>query len=69
MPDDPQTTIRVRIKIAVWPDGSWAAYGDNTKSAERTMDEILDAHPGGDSAHWVEATLPLPRIVEGEIVT
>ena len=65
--DVPFTTIRIRIKVAVWPDGTWTAYGDNTKSAEQTMDEILDAAPGGDSTHWVEATIPLPLTVEGQV--
>ena len=64
---DPKTTIRVRIKVAVWPDGTWTAYGDQTNRMERTMEDILDASPGGDSTHWVEATLPLPLTVEGKV--
>ena len=65
-----QTTaiVRVRVKVAVWPDGRWTAYGDQTQAMERTMDELIEACPPGESTHWVEATLPMPVTVEGEVI-
>lgn len=62
-----ETTIRARIRIAVWPDGRWTAYGDEGKHVQRTLDELLDASPGGESYHWIEANVPLPATVEGVV--
>lgn len=64
-----QTTIPVRIRVAVWPDGKWIAYGDDGNHVERTHDEIMDACPGGDSIHWVTADLPLPTDIAGKVET
>lgn len=66
--DHDKTTIRARIRVAVWPDGSWTAYGDQTKNVERTFAEIIDAAPGGESYHWIECDLPLPTTIEAEVV-
>lgn len=63
-----KATIRARIRVAVWPDGTWIAYGDEGKNAVRMHDDILDACPGGESYYWVEADLPMPTTIKGEVV-
>lgn len=67
MSDQSDTTIPVRIRITVWPDGKWIAYGDESKHAERTHGDIMDAAPGGESYHWVTANVPLPQEVAGKV--
>jgi len=62
-----ENTIQVRIRIAIWPNGKWMAYGDDGKHSERTHDEIMEASPGGESYHWVTANVPLPCDIEGTI--
>jgi hypothetical protein len=60
-------TIPARIHVAVWPDGRWTAYGDEGKHAERTLQELLDAAPGGESYHVVTVDLPLPQEIAGKV--
>lgn len=61
-------TFRARIKIAVWPDGSWRAYGeDDTKSLDIMFSDLMDAAPGGESYHWIEADVPLPTVIKGSV--
>lgn len=70
-------TVRVRIAVAVNPNGYWKATGysdfffvhpTNEESAEREV----RVEAGKDAVvHWVEATLqvPEPQTIEGEVST
>ena len=54
-------TIKVRIRVALFPDGTYLAYGDGKdKSAEGMLADLLDAYPPGESRTWVVAEIPLP---------
>lgn len=71
-------TQRVRIKVLVARDGSYAAGGTGEKGAhdpERDLDWLYDtlcADVGEGEYHsvWVEADVPLPETptVEGKVV-
>jgi hypothetical protein len=76
--DEPHTTAliestRVRIKVAVWPDGRWIAYGDESADVEAAFTEVIDDPPMGktyhcgESYHWIEADVPRPVTVEGKV--
>ena len=60
-------TIRVRIKIAVWPDGRWTAYGDEGKHAERTFRELIEAAPADETYYWIEANVPAQETIRGVV--
>lgn len=57
-----KTTIKVRVRVAVWPTGAYCAYGSDSsaKSVESSHDDMLDAHPPGESYVWVTAEIPMP---------
>lgn len=60
-----QTTVRVRILVAVDRRGKWLAYGWGPSSeqldAERIKEAMaLDDIEDGEIYHWVEADVPLP---------
>ena len=80
---DKQATVRVRIAVAIGPDGFYGAYGAHTTAQwyhlgkERHDREVMGA------AHeclgvvpvmscWVEADMPMPprpQTIRGEVVT
>jgi len=65
-------TVRVRIAVAVCPDGEWAAAGNWEYSGEAIRDIVfIDELPGSESWHWIEADIPLPKpqTIEGEVVS
>lgn len=70
------TTVKVFIAVAVDQKGNWCAngYGDSDgchESNERHGLQACDGMPDETDrfvVHWVEADLPLPNIVEGQVV-
>lgn len=66
-----ERAVRVRIAVAVDPQGNWAAAGwmadkDQESSMAATAVEQVDE---GEHIVWVEADVPLPvvRSVEGKV--
>jgi hypothetical protein len=63
----PPRTVRVRIAVAVSPDGDWNAAGHSggggSAMAVVALQSMYDAR-----VTWVEADVPLPvpAVVEGE---
>ena len=60
-------TVRVRIAVAVGPDGLWNACGWIIKSTGQpadkdAMDIAVDGTADGEARYWVEATLPMPTV-------
>jgi hypothetical protein len=56
-PDPPADTVRVRVAVAVAPDGTEAWTGNN-------MAEALAGTPPGTVGHWLTADLPIPVVRE-----
>lgn len=63
-----ERTVRVRIAVAVQPDGYWHAYGDSKAGDNDNRHWAGYALPRA-AIHWVEADVPLPSeaTVEGEV--
>lgn len=64
-------TVRVRIAVAVCPNGEWQARGDSTHTDEESKDIIYMCDlPTGETWHFIEADIPLPepQTIEGEVV-
>ena len=56
-------TVKVRIAVAVDPDGKWSAYG--CPGADETdMDIAVDAVAPGEARYWVTAELPIPAEID-----
>jgi hypothetical protein len=53
-------TFTVRIKIVVWPDGSWTAYSDHIKNPDKYIS-------GGETEYWITAEIPMPADIKGEV--
>lgn len=74
--------VRARIRVAVWPDGTWSAVGasdDLVASWNDDMDSAVYAQTFGNdveryaqSAAWcwveVELTVPAPPTTEATVV-
>ena len=61
MPTDPQTTVRVRILVAVDHTGKWIATGISWWSDKETRENaFVDDLAAGERYSWVEADVPLP---------
>jgi hypothetical protein len=62
-------TVRVRVAVAVHPDGAWSAMGDSDPAAQEELSRNVD-FAWGWSLVWVEADVPLPTnlTVEGRAV-
>lgn len=61
-----QRTVRVRIAVAVDPQGRWAAQGWFASDPDWT-DVICDVG-SGEVRYWIEADVPLPAppaVIEG----
>ena len=58
-------TVKVRIAVAVDPDGDWNASGwlkpDGSPAAEEAMDIALGEVKESAARYWIEAELPLPE--------
>lgn len=68
MTDNPQTTVKVRVAVAIEPNGRWSATGDWNASDEHNI-ENLGAN-GAYALHWIEMEYPVPVVTSpsGEIV-
>lgn len=66
------STIKARIRVAVWPNGNWTAYGTRGPrgdvATERYLSELVEAAPAGESFYWVEAEIPWPPVIQGKVV-
>ena len=70
-------TVKVRIPVAVDPQGRWHAYGwdaGDGASGPKTHDELLeltdyDSIGPSEALFWVTAELAIPEVseVEGEV--
>jgi hypothetical protein len=57
--------VKVRIAVAVDPEGDWVASG--SKSVNKwidNMDYLLDHLHAGEARYWVEAELEVPDAQE-----
>jgi hypothetical protein len=68
MSDDTPRTVRVRIAVAVTPEGGWASFGTSTHT-NGVRAAAFSRRLAGDYSHmrghpqritWVEADVPLP---------
>ncbi|MDD5151926.1 MAG: hypothetical protein PHC28_15850 [Flavobacterium sp.] len=56
--------IKVKIAVAVGPDGSWNAVGwSNASSMKEMMDIAVDEVSDGENRFWIEVELPVPQEV------
>lgn len=64
MTPEREPSVRVRIAVAVDPQGNWCASGWKVASEDaatrEAMDVAVDAVEAGEARYWVEATLPIP---------
>jgi len=67
-------TIRVRVAVAVWPDGHWATVEGSRYLKDRDwLACIAEMCEGGEPpsiSHFIEADVPVPtpQEIEGEVV-
>jgi hypothetical protein len=58
-------TVKVRIAVAVDPEGDWNATGwrgrDGEPVDEEAMEIVADNLNPGERRFWVEAELPVPE--------
>ena len=54
-------TVRVRIAVAITPDGKWFAIGDEKMGQWRWP---ASATGDGGASYWITADLPVPKPVE-----
>jgi hypothetical protein len=63
-------TARVRIAVAVDPNGTWKGYGwsknDGTADEECMFDSQADGMMPGERWYWITADLPIPELQEVE---
>ena len=60
-------TVKVRIAVAVDPDGRWSAfaYSDKDGIVKTTHDDLfVDDMKDGEARYFVTADLPIPETVE-----
>lgn len=68
--DRNQSTIRVRIAVAVCPTGEWSASGYHGYDDAATKDCVFtDDLPAEMTWHWIEADVPLPveQLLKGRV--
>ena len=53
-------TVKVRIAVAVDPDGDWHACGWSGSSDETMMRTAVDTIAEGERRYWIEAELEVP---------
>ena len=73
MPSKP-TTVRVRIPVAVAPNGEWNAAGWSGDEREDGLESVLEGMPHQFKDHqirvsYIEADVPLPEdnTIEGKV--
>ena len=54
-------TVRVRIAVAVDPDGFWSANGWAGSNEKVHMERACDTVGEGEARYWLEADLPIPE--------
>ena len=59
-------TIKVRIAVAVHPNGEWNAVGWGRPNGREVTDKekrdlAVDVMPDGESVFFVDAEIPLPK--------
>ena len=63
--------VRVRIAVAVSPNGEWAAAGYSGNKSDNDVKEMvfIDGLPDGEQFHWIEADVPIPQVetIEGKV--
>ena len=52
-------TVKVRIAVAISPDGSWNSCGWSDGTEKECMAIACDTVPEGESRFWLEAELPV----------
>lgn len=65
-----ETTVRVRILVAVDDKGQWAATGYHRYDEEEARDIVFTDDLGEALAyHWIEADVPIPTplTIEGVV--
>lgn len=63
-------TVKVKIAVAVDPDGDWNANGWSSADDDiMMMDLVVDTLKDGEARYWVEAELPVPETqsVQGQV--
>jgi len=55
-------TVKVRIAVAVDPDGDWNSCGWKTGTNKDAMSICVDTLGSGEARYWLEAELPIPEI-------
>jgi len=55
-------TVRVRIAVAVDPDGDWNSCGWKGGGDENAMEICTESIGSGEARYWLEADLPVPEI-------
>lgn len=64
-----EKTVKIKVRVAVWQDGSYVAYGDDLHP-EKTFNELMYFFPKGETLFWVEADLPLTQTpIKGIVLT
>jgi hypothetical protein len=61
--------VKVRIAVAVCPNGDWNSSGWHQGTDEEKMDLCIDSLESGEARYWVTAELDVPETVEvaGEV--
>lgn len=54
------TTVKVRIAVAVDPDGDWNACGWSSATDKTARDLATETVGEGEAVYWLEAELPVP---------
>lgn len=58
-------TVKVRIAVAVTPEGEWNACGwSGTASDDDKMSMCVDLLASGEKRYWLEAELEIPSVDE-----
>jgi hypothetical protein len=62
-------TVKVRIAVAVDPEGNWNSCGWSDAPSDKSMTDIAADMVGDGEAHfWLTAELPIPVVREvGEV--
>lgn len=71
----PVRTVRVRLLVAVWPDGGWRShgvwYGQRPDTTTREFRRAMGHDADSATFTWIEADVPLPaepEVVPGRVV-
>ena len=60
-------TVKVRIRVATFVDGTYYAYGDSESDVEEVLEGFIDGFAGDVRYQWVTAVVPVPMILTGEV--